>query len=275
MPHKILYSGSSQLEINAKTREHLVGRARIFQIQRLTFEEYLQFASPITRAEALEQILLYGTYPAVAKAESALEKKLRIKDIYQSYIQKDLVDFLRINKLDAYNKLLIKLAHQTGDLLNIHALSNELSASRSEIEKYIDILENTYICKRIYPFSQNKGKEIVKTPKLYFMDIGLRNFILNNFQPADLRNDIGKLFENFVFTEILAADHYGMNKLNFWRTTNQSEIDFIIQSDTETLACEVKWNTNRAIRVFESFGQRYPEIRTKIITKTDYIAPVQ
>lgn len=274
LPVKILFSGSSQLEIHAKTREHLVGRSRVFEVQRLNFEEYIHFASPITRAEALDQIMLYGSYPAVAKAGNDFEKKLRIKDIFQSYIQKDLVDFLKINKLDVYNKLLIKLANQTGELLNIHSLSNALSASRSEIEKYIEILENTYICKRLYPFSRNYGKEIVKTPKIYFLDLGLRNFIINNFNLPEARTDTGKLFENFVLTEMLAADHYSMDKLNFWRTTNQTEIDFILQKENEIAACEVKWEGGRTPKAFENFKNLYPDIRTKVISKTDYLSPI-
>jgi predicted AAA+ superfamily ATPase len=163
---KIIYSGSSQLEIKAKTREHLVGRARILKINRLSFEEYLDFAAPVSKKEALEQILVFGSYPAVAKEKSAMEKKLRLRDIFQSYIQKDLVDFLSIRNVDSYHKFLIQIASQTADILNIHSLSKVLATPRNEIERYLDILEYTFVCSRIYPFFGNYSKEITKTPKI-------------------------------------------------------------------------------------------------------------
>ncbi|NJK96083.1 MAG: DUF4143 domain-containing protein [Bacteroidales bacterium] len=191
-------------------------------------------------------MLLFGSYPAVAKESSTLEKKLRIKDIFQSYVQKDLVDFLEIGKTDTYNRLLIRLGNQTGELLNINDLANNLAAKRIEVEKYLDILEQTFICKRIYPFHKNYNKEITKTPKIFFLDLGLRNFILNNFNSLETRTDTGSLFENFFLNELLAQDYYGMNKINFWRTTNQSEVDFIVQSENLLEAIEVKWSGKKS-----------------------------
>lgn len=267
---KIIYSGSSQLEIKAKTREHLVGRARIFQINRLSFAEYLEFASPITKMDALQQILIYGSYPSVAKETDSLEKKLRLRDIYQSYIQKDLTDFLQLDKVDGFNKLLIQLANQTGDLLNIHSLSKSLAINRNEIERYLNILEYTFICSKVYPFYKNYSKEITKTPKIYFLDSGLRNYILNQFQPVSQRQDAGKLFENFYYTEMVANDFYNFNKINFWRTTNQTEIDFIVQNDNGTEAIEIKWEKQQAPKSFQTIRQYYPEIKTKVVTHKEF-----
>jgi hypothetical protein len=259
------------LEIKAKTKEHLVGRARTFQINRLSFSEYIEFANPITKKDALNQMLLFGSYPKVALANSPIEKKLRIKDIYQSYIQKDLVDFLNLDKLDVYNRLLVCLANQVGDLVNIHSLSNSLKISHSDTEKYLNILENTFVCKRIYPFHKNYNKEITKTPKLYFLDLGLRNFTLNNFNELSLREDGGKLFENFFFTELLANDFYALNKINFWRTTNQTEIDFIVQGDNLFEAIEIKWKDKKLPKTFETMNTHYPGIITKMVTVQDFL----
>ena len=267
---KIIYSGSSQLEIKAKTREHLVGRARIFQINRLSFSEYLEFASPITKMEALQQILIFGSYPAVAKEKDSLEKKLRLRDIYQSYIQKDLTDFLQLDKVDGFNKMLVQLANQIGDLLNIHSLSNSLAINRNEIERFLNILEYTFICSKIYPFYKNYSKEITKTPKMYFLDSGLRNYILNQFQPISQRQDVGKLFENFYYTELIANDFYNFNKINFWRTTNQTEIDFIVQNENGTEAIEIKWEKEQAPKSFQTIREYYPEIQTKVITHKEF-----
>lgn len=267
---KIIYSGSSQLEIKAKTREHLVGRARIFQINRLSFSEYLDFASPITKMEALQQILIFGSYPAVAKETGSLEKRLRLRDIYQSYIQKDLTDFLQLDKVDGFNKMLVQLANQIGDLLNIHSLSKSLAINRNEIERYLNILEYTFVCSKIYPFYRNYSKEITKTPKIYFLDSGLRNYILNQFQPLALRQDVGKLFENFYYTELLANDFFNFNKVNFWRTTNQTEIDFIVQNENGIEAIEIKWEKEQAPKSFQTIREYYPEIQTKVITHKEF-----
>ncbi len=268
---KIIFSGSSQLEIKSKTKEHLVGRARIFHVNRLSFKEYLEFASPITKKEALSQMLLYGSYPAVAKEGSILEKKLRLKDIFQSYVQKDLVDFLQIGRTDSYNKLLVRLSNQIGELLNINDLANNLSVKRAEIEKYLDILEQTFICKRVYPFHKNYNKEITKTPKIFFLDLGLRNFLLNNFSSLDTRTDKGSLFENFFLNELISNDHYGINKINFWRTTNQTEVDFIIQSEDLFEAIEVKWNNKINPKSFETLHSHYSGIKTRVVTKDDFL----
>jgi len=268
--YKIIYTGSSQLEIKAKVKEHLVGRVRVFNINRLSFREYIHFSRPVTKKEALTQALIYGSYPAVVKETTAIDKKLRIKDIFQSYVQKDLVDFLKVEKTEDFNKLLILLAYQTGNLLNISSLSNSLGITRQDVKKYINILESTFICKRIYPFHKNYKKEITKTPKLYFLDPGLRNFILDNFKDPDLRNDTGTLFENFFLTELLANDHYMLNRINFWRTTNQTEIDFIVRSEIQTEAIEVKWKGRTIPRALATLKDFYPDIQIRLVTSEDF-----
>ncbi len=248
-----------------------MGRARIFIINRLSFNEYRNFAAPITNEETLNQILLFGSYPAVAKEVTSTGKMLRIKDIYQSYVQKDLVEFINLREVDVYNKFLIRVAMQSGDLLNIHSISKSMGLPRISVEGYLNILEHTFVCKRIYPFHKNHGKEITKTPKLYFLDLGLRNFILNNFNPLNLRTDKGSLFESFYLTEILSEDHYSLNKINFWRTTNKTEIDFIVQDNQGLKAIEVKWNDPKQPRSFMTIKSLYPEIKTSVITSANYL----
>lgn len=267
---KIIYSGSSQLEIKSKLKEHLVGRARQFNIHRLSFKEHLHFSHPTTRKQTMEDVLIYGSYPAVAIEKNKIEKKLSIKDIYQSYIEKDLVDFLRVSNINAFNNLLILLANQIGGFLNIDSLSKSLKIPRKETERYIDILENTFIIKRVFPFYKNYKKEITKTPKIYFMDVGLRNFVINNFNELALRNDQGDLFENFYFLELLKNDHYLLDRVNYWRTTNQTEIDFIITKENHIEAVEVKWEKESTPKSFETIKKYYPEIETKVVAKRQF-----
>ena len=268
---KIIYSGSSQLEIKSKLKEHLVGRARQFEIHRLSFSEYLSYNHPITRIQALEESLIYGSYPAVSLERRGTDKKLAIKDIYQSYVEKDLVDFLKIGNVGAFNRLLVLLANQIGQLLNVDKLSKALRIPRKETEKYLSILESTFIIKRIYPFHKNYKKEITKTPKLYFMDLGLRNFVINNFNELALRNDQGDLFENFYLLELLKSDFHSLNRINFWRTTNQTEIDFIIMEENKTRAIEVKWEKSTRPKSFRTLERYYPEIETDVITRKAFV----
>jgi len=268
---KIIYSGSSQLEIKSKIREHLVGRARVFEINRLSFSEYIDFNAPITRKQALEEIMIYGSYPEVSLERGTLEKKLLIKDIYQSYVERDLTDFLRIENIEVFNKLLSLLAMQIANLLNIENLSKSLRISRVLIEKYIQILENTFIIKRIYPFFKNYKKEITKMPKIFFLDLGLRNYVLNNFGPIEFREDRGRLFENFYLLELLNKDIYSLNKINYWRTTNQTEIDFVITGENISKAVEVKWQKKARPRSFDSFKKIYTDYGTSLISSEDFI----
>ncbi len=268
---KIICSGSSQLEVKSKLKENLVGRARQFEIQRLSFDEYLEFAQPTTRRQTLEEMLVYGSYPAVATLPRLTEKQLAIKDIYQSYVEKDLVDFLKVDNIRAFNRLLGLLANQIGNLLNIESLSKAIRANRNQVERYLTILEKTFIIRRVYPFFQNYKKEITKTPKVYFLDLGLRNFALNNFSPIDIRTDVGALFENFYFLHLLHQDVFGRHKINFWRTTNQTEIDFIVTRGNRREAIEVKWGKAVPPKSFASIKKHYPDMETTVLSSEQFI----
>jgi uncharacterized protein len=268
---KIIYSGSSQLEIKSKLREHLVGRARQFEIHRLSFSEYIEFNRPIPPEEALEQMLVFGSYPEVSLETNGLDKQLALKDIYQSYVQKDLIDFLKVDNIDAFNKLLVLLSNQIGSLLVMDHLANALKISRADAEKYISVLEQTFVIKRIYPFHKNYKKEITKTPKIYFMDLGMRNFAINNFNDLTLRNDPGVLFENFILLELLKNDWYSLNRINHWRTTNQTEIDFFVTRGNATQAIEVKWGRDTTPKSFKTIHRYYPEIETRVVTKNGFL----
>jgi len=268
---KIFFTGSSHLELKSKTREYLVGRARTFELQRLSFQEYLQFNAPITPQEVLNEMLVYGSYPEVALERTPMQKKMLIKDIFQTYVEKDITDFLKIENIQAFNNLVKLLALQSGKLMNLESLAKALRVGRTLVEKYVQILESTFIVRRIYPFYRNYKKEIIKTPKIYFLDLGLRNFVLDNFNPVNFREDVGTLFENFYFIELLANDPYRLKKINFWRTTNQTEIDFIIQGEQEFTAIEVKWDKATEPRSFKTIKQFYPEITTRLVTQRDFL----
>lgn len=263
---KIIVSGSSQLEVKAKLKEFLVGRLRLIEVSRLSLDEIQTISPNIPKQALLESTLIYGSYPEIVKTPSLEEKKLLLHDIYQSYLQKDVADFAKIENIDAFNKLLILLAAQTGGLLNIHTLSSALNISSAKVRSYLDVLENTFIIKRLYPFFSNYKKEITKTPKIYFLDLGLRNLILGNWQELNLRSDRGTLFENLVFLEFYTKDLYKLNRYHFWRTTNQTEIDFIIEEGNAVQALEAKYASTKTPKSFKTFKKYYPKASIQLIT---------
>ena len=268
---KIVFSGSSQLEMKSKIREHMTGRARLFEIQRLSFEECLKISSPASKMDVLSDCLIYGGYPEVVLTNGKTDKKLCIKDIYQSYVQKDITDFLQISNVQVFNKLLVMLASQIGQLMNVNELSKKLRIDRRIVDEYIEIFEGTFIIKKVFPFHRNYKKEIVKTPKIYFMDLGLRNYVLKEFKQIDERQDVGALFENFIFLELLQKDFYGLSSVNFWRTTNQTEIDFIVENEKGLKAIETKWRKGKQPRSFQTIRKYYPEIETNVLTAKGFI----
>jgi predicted AAA+ superfamily ATPase len=268
---KIVVSGSSQLELKAKLKEFLVGRLRQFEISRLTFAEFQNIKTNWPASRAFEDFMIYGSYPEVAKTDDKQEKKLLLQDIISTYLKKDISDFAKIDDVSSFNKLLILLASQTSNLLNIHKLSDSLKVSSFVLKKYLDILEGTFIIKLVPPFFNNYQKEVRKTPKIYFLDLGLRNALLKRFDPLELRDDKGALFENFVFLDLYANDFYKQSDLYFWRTTNQTEIDFIKQTGETLEAFEVKYSSNKTPKSFATFQKYYPDASAKVVTPSEYL----
>lgn len=271
LPIKIVVSGSSQLEMRSKLKEFLVGRIRQFMIHRLRFEEIIALRPNAPKESVLDEVLLYGGYPEVIAVKHVEDKKNILQDIYKTYLQKDVSDFAKVENIDAFNNLLVILAAQIGGLLNIFSLSKTLRISAYTIEQYLAILESTSIIRRVYPFFRNYKKEIAKTPKVYFLDLGLRNLLLADWKPIALREDRGKLFENFIFLEFLAKDYYERHRFFFWRTTNQTEIDFIQSDGLRLSAFEAKWNGKSMPKAFFTFKKYYPESRMKLITSESFL----
>lgn len=260
---KLFATGSSALTIQKKFRDSLVGRKITFEVYPLSFEEYLTFKKESELVKILEEhrnfntkpvlsifhkkllahyfeYIRYGGYPAVALLDNPQMKIELLQDIYVSYIRKDVQSLFSLENISAFNKLVKLLALQTGNLINIQEISKSLGIARPTVEKYMTVLQDTYICQFITPFFSNKKKEIVKMAKVYFYDTGLRNRIINDFKDFEERLDKGGLLENSVFLNLL---YYVENKetIKFWRTKHGSEVDFVIDSDTLT-AIEVKAN---------------------------------
>jgi len=244
---KLIVSGSSTFEIKKKFKESLAGRTVNFELYPLSFEEFLVFKNKnyelkkeneetINKEliELAEEYILFGGYPKIVLENSDEKKQVFLGQIISTYVRKDIRDIGNIRNISSFNKLIELLASQSGQLLNVLEISNTLKINRETVLEYLDLLENTFIIKRVTPFHKNLRSEISKNPKIYFLDTGMMHLLwLKEFPKVILGNS----FETFVFLELMKAG----KKINFWRTTNKQEIDFIVKNK-EIYAIEVKLN---------------------------------
>ena len=286
--YKLILSGSSSLLIRKKFKESLVGRKKVIELYPLSFAEFCAFkdepaiSNKLTNLDVydlkedplrfesekmknlLKQFLLYGGFPQVVLEKKKEDKIDCLKDIVNSYLVKDIRHIFNLEKVDQFNHLVKLLAVFMGKELNISKLSNETKLHKQTLEHYLSVLESGYIIKIIKPFHKNLSSELRKTPKCYFIDNGLRNFLISNFSNLEFRPDRGELLENFVFSQLQKkADP--TTKINFWRTKAKQEIDFILQKETKLFALEVKWNTG-STQNLKKFKQTYPETDIYIVS---------
>jgi predicted AAA+ superfamily ATPase len=245
---KLIVSGSSSFEMKSKFKDSLVGRTVNFEIYPLSFREMLLFRGisyvpevPLTTIKIQElqslylEYALYGGYPKIVLTPEIEKKERYLQQIIDTYVRKDIRDLAEINDVNRFNNLLEVLAAQSGNLLNISELSNTCGLSIQTVERYLFLLEQTYILKLVHPFSQNLRSEITKRPKVFFLDTGLMQMLwLKHLQKTIL----GPVFETSLFTELIKK--YGPEPVTFWRTTDKQEIDFVIKRPEGPLPVEAK-----------------------------------
>jgi predicted AAA+ superfamily ATPase len=260
---KMIVSGSSSFDIKKKFKESLVGRTINFELFPLNFEEFLEFKNKkyIIKKENLSEINkeliglfekynFFGGYPKIVLEKNEENKKLMLSQIISTYIKKDIRDLGNIRDIDSFNRLLVILASQSGNLLNIEELSNTLGIDKKTIKEWLFLLEATYVIKLVRPFHGNIRSELTKNPKIFFIDTGLMHLLHLKDFPKIL---LGNSFENSFFSELLK------NRLEFafWRTTNKQEIDFIIRRK-KTIAVEIKLNFQQSIgSALKFFKEKY------------------
>ncbi|HVV69344.1 MAG TPA: ATP-binding protein [Gammaproteobacteria bacterium] len=263
LPIKMIASGSSQLEIKSKIQEHLTGRQIESVILPLSCRE-------IDFANHWRSLLQYGSYPQVYLNQNKL---VFLQELFNSYVQKDIIEFLRVGKPEVVLQLLALLAHACGQLLNFQQLAVDCRVNVETIRHYIDIFEKTYVIKTIKPFVGNKRTELTSNPICYFIDNGFRNQALNNFAAIENRTDNGLLVQNLVFQEIYK---YQMQErknwqIHYWRTKAGAEVDFVIQTGFDTIIpIEVKFRNTKDLilsRSYRSFLDAYQPAQGYVITK--------
>ena len=290
---RIVASGSSALEIRKKISKPLTGRKRIFHCYPLDFNEFLEFKGETSLKTLLaelrysdfigpyvdklsslyEEFLFYGGFPKVVLSSPLSEKREELHELYSSYIGKDIHNFIGDDDIIRFNRLVSVLASANGGMCNIHRLGNTCDLYRAKVEKYLFLLEQAFVIRLLQPFYTNKQKEIVKTPKVYFNDQGIVNIILQNFNPVQMRRDGGALVETALYWDLI-KNSTASEKLNYWRSKNGTEIDFILHRNRELIPIEVKYQKfSRPVipKNVKSFISTYDSDKAFIITK-DFLA---
>lgn len=262
---QIIATGSSSFDLNEKLSEPLTGRSVDFWLYPLSLKE-LKTVDP-----NLNDLLIYGSYPAVINAQTVSGKKLAINKIAQKYLYKDVLKFQNLKANAIVKKLLAALAFQVGNEVSYTELANLVGINKETVVNYIDILEKAFIIFSLGPFSRNLRNELGKLHKIYFYDLGIRNSLINNLNPVTLRDDIGKLWENFVICEKKKLENWTGNPLSlyFWRTYDQQEIDLVEEKNGQLYGYEIKWTKTKK-NAPKAWRDGYPKAFWQTITKADY-----
>ncbi len=267
---QLIVTGSSAFELANSVNEPLTGRKWEYKLFPFSFAEMVKQNGFLNENRMLPHRLVYGYYPEVVT--SAGNEKQILKQLSDSYLYKDILMWERIKKPEKLVKLMQALAFQLGSEVSYNGLSNLLGIDNQTIEKYIQLLEQTFVIFRLPAFSRNHRKELKRGRKIYFYDNGIRNALIANFNLPELRTDIGALWENFFIGERMKYLHYNNIWANcyFWRTQDRQEIDYIEERDGKLYAFEIKWNTKKKPKLSKSFSGTYPNHEYHIINPENY-----
>ncbi len=268
---QLLVTGSSAFELANKINEPLTGRKWEYNLYPISFEEMVNHHGLLTEKRLLKHRLIYGYYPEVVLAKG--NEKEVLNQLSDSYLYKDLLSWSQIKKSDKLVRLLQALAYQLGNQVSYNELGNLVGLDNETIESYIQLLEQAYIIFRLGTYRRNLRTELKKTRKIYFYDNGIRNALIANFQQADLRQDMGALWENFMVSERMKYNAYHHNWVNryFWRTSAQQEVDYLEEGDGQLWAYEFKWATHTKGRITKAFTNAYPNAKAAIITPDNFV----
>ena len=254
---QLFLSGSSALEINDKMQEPLTGRKWEYHLYPVSWEEFEKNVGYLASEQQLEHRLIFGMYPDVINHPS--DERQILKELTSSYLYKDVLGLTGIRKPDLLERLLKAVALQIGSEVSYNELANLLGVDKSTVMRYLDILEKSFIIFQLHSFSRNQRNEIKNNRKIYFYDNGIRNMVINNLNPLELRNDKGALWENFLITERIKMQAYHQKYTNnyFWRTVQKQEIDFVEDTDGCITAYEFKWKNSGREKIPSSFLATY------------------
>lgn len=283
LPYKFIVSGSGSLELKEEINESLAGRKKDFFMNPVDFEEFVDFKTEykyegklqdffeIEKEKTfnfLKEYMNFGGYPRVILEETEKEKSNIIDQIFRSCIEKDIIYLLKSDRIDAFVLMIKILASQTGKLINYTSLATQTGLSVPSLKKYLWYAEKVFIIRTVYPFFTNKQKEITKSPIVYFVDLGLRNFSLNMFGRVENNEQLGLIFQNFIYNKIKKEIEENLKSINFWRTKEGAEVDFVVRDGLSLLPIEVKFSNlskTEITRSFRSFINEYKPKEAKVV----------
>ncbi len=266
---QLFASGSSSFDLSNKLNEPLTGRKWEYQLFPISWEEYETHHGHLHAEKNLENRLLFGFYPDVLN--NVGDEVSILRNLVNSYLYKDILSYADIRKPDVLDKLVQALALQTGSEVNYSELAQIVGVDKNTVSKYIDILEKGYIIFKLGSFSRNARNEIKTNKKIYFYDNGVRNMVIGNFSPIELRNDKGALWENFLISERMKQIEYKQRlaRTYFWRTRQQQEVDFVEEEEGRIYGFEFKWKKKKSQRLPKTFIEAY-NAETKVIDKDNF-----
>ncbi len=269
---QVIATGSSSFELASKINETLTGRKRELQMFPLTFGEMVSHTNLLEEQRMIPHRMVYGYYPEVVT--SAGEETTVLRELTDSYLYKDILMLDSIAKPDKLKKLIKALAFQVGEQVSYNEVGQLVGLDPKTVERYVDILEKSFIIFRLGSFARNLRNELKQSRKIYFWDLGIRNAVIGHFAQIENRADVGALWENYLIAERmkLHAIRQDWTSTWFWRTQQQKEIDLIEERDASLSAYEFKWNPSKAnVKLPDSFAKAYPNASFQVIT-TDNVA---
>ena len=269
---KVIASGSSSFDLSNKLGEPLTGRKVSLKLYPVSAIELSENIGGMAIYQRLEEMLIYGTYPEVLNADNTDEKKQLLTELRDSYLYKDIMQLENIRNSSKIMDMLVLLSFQIGKEVSLNELSNSLDLAKQTVEKYLDLLEKTFVIKKIRGFSRNLRKEVSKTARYYFLDNGVLNSIGNTYNPLNLRKDTGALWENYLFSERLKKQQYHNIYSNnyFWRTYDMQEIEFVEERDGKLYGYEFKFSPKN-IKAPKAWTENYPDSEFTQINRENFM----
>ena len=274
LPHlKIITTGSSSFDLANRTKEPLTGRTWTYELFPISVGELRQQQNTFLLQQRLGELLRFGAYPDTLQQPNASDKIQYLRELSSAYLYKDVLEMATIRYAQKLRKLLQLLAFQIGSEVSANELGNALGMSKDTVNTYIDLLEKAFVVFRLSGFSRNLRKEISKMDKIYFYDLGIRNVVIDNFKPLDLRTDTGALWENFLVMERRKRNAYAgqFATTHFWRTYTGAELDYIEETDGQLMGYEFKFSRKTA-KPPASWTETYPEAGFSIINQDNYMS---
>jgi predicted AAA+ superfamily ATPase len=267
---QVIATGSSSFDLSNQIVEPLTGRKYEFFLYPFSMQELKQLHSPLEMDRILAHRMIHGMYPEIVLDEEEAQSK--IKEIARSYLYKDIFEHQQIKNPEILKKLLQALALQIGAEVSYNELANLLKMDKKTVERYIELLEKTFVIFRLKPYNKNLRSELTRLRKIYFWDLGVRNALINNFNPVNLRADVGALWENFVLGERFKCNQNAGREVNgyFWRTHQGQELDYLELDENNRLsAFEFKWQNEKA-RIPKIFSTTYPDSEYHLVNKFNF-----